>query len=446
MVIRILSAALAVALCAGPVGADAQAVSDSVTALNRSGRWPDAARRARASLANTANAEERCTLRAGMLHALARMGLAGPAAEELKTFDRECASSAAARQRARDLAEIRALVDLPPLPTTGLDFSSVDHFWGMVDRLQRGETGTEEQWRALLTSPGYRLALDNVPTLREDITIAFSPARRSAFDSLTAQLTDRAYRLRHLARALPLRGALDALRDSLARSPAIQQGVSGAQRFLPANATSGEPPLVAVAIFNNDGYAGPSGAIVDLLYIRENGLVDLLSHEFHHVYGDRYNKVRRPPPDSADAQLVAALSALMVEGIADLIDKPHPLISRDTTMASYVTRYNDVYARTPAILRTVDSLLVTVAGNPAQMRPVGQRVRTLLWSNSHPNGAYMARTIHETLGRDALMPGLENPFVFIKAYATAEQRRGNPAPFSPRAIAVLNALEMKYRR
>ena len=65
---------------------------------------------------------------------------------------------------------------------------------------------------------------------------------------------------------------------------------------------------------------------------------------------------------------------------------------------------------------------------------------------SHPNGAYIARTILETFGKDSLMVGVYSPFAYIRTFRSAEAKRGNPPPFSPEAIAVLDAMEKRYVR
>jgi hypothetical protein len=125
---------------------------------------------------------------------------------------------------------------------------------------------------------------------------------------------------------------------------------------------------------------------------------------------------------------------------------PYPLPLRSNSAEVYVKRYNDTYARTPQILRSVDSLLVVVADSPSVVRAAGTRARALLWSNSHPNGAYVARTIVQTFGIDSLMPAVYNPFALLRTYAAAEKQRGNPPPFSAKAIAVLDAMEKRYVR
>jgi hypothetical protein len=228
----------------------------------------------------------------------------------------------------------------------------------------------------------------------------------------------------------------------------VNEAVALAARFLPPHATEGkDPPLVAFALFRDDAYSlGPLGVIVDLDNVsEEGGLTLLLAHEFHHSYLSALSKIPRLIADQPAAILVNALSNMRNEGIADLIDKPYPLSYPNSPgLSRYAQRYNEAYARTPAVLHSIDSALVVAADDSMQLRPVGRRVQTLLPSSGHYNGSYVAREIYETFGVDSLFPGVTNPFAFLRTYAAAEAKRGNPPPFSPKAVTLLDALERKY--
>lgn len=315
----------------------------------------------------------------------------------------------------------------------------------MVDTLSAGGEPTEGQWASLLSTPGYRLATRFVATARSDMEIAFAPGKRADYDSLVAQGGDRASRLRHLRRAATLRDALITLADSLERTPPIDDAIRNAERYLPPGITGGQaPPLVGIAIFRYDGYAAPAGTVVDLLYVYDNGLVSLLSHEFHHVYAGQLNEASFPPADSPDAPLVRVLLALRNEGTADLVDKPHPLVPRSSGMQRYATRYNAEYARTLEVVQRFDSLLTAVNADPGQIGAAGRLARSLFWSNGHAHGAYMARTIDEVLGRESVFESLRSPFTFLANFAEAVRLRGGGSVFSAAALAVLDELDQRY--
>jgi len=331
---------------------------------------------------------------------------------------------------------------------SALDFSGVDRFWQIVDILSRDSEPTESQWQALLATPGYRLAATNLgPVFRPDFDIAFRPSRHAELVRLTGDSDDRALRLEHLVQAVRERPALVALRDSLARGTPIADAVRRAAQLLPPGATThGEPPPVAFALFKDDAYSLPAGVDIDLLYARRVPLALILAHEFHHTYVNRLNKPVPPGAPHADAALRDALYAARNEGIADQIDKPYPFSSPIPAMASYVARYNAEYARTPETLHEFDSLLTIIADDPRKMDDLGMTAQMLLWSNGHPNGAYMAREIIATFGVDSLFPGVRDPAAFFRTYAAAERAHGRPSPFSPKSWRVIDSLEANYWR
>lgn len=334
-----------------------------------------------------------------------------------------------------------------PLPNTGIDFSAVDEFWRIGAVLSKDVEPSDAQWHALLTAPGYRraqIALGNV--IRDDLRLAFKPSLRAQFDSLTNLADDRASRLTHLARAASLQPQLAAFRDSLSRSDFVREAVRTTAKFLPPGATNaGDPPLVAFALFRYDGYSVGPGVVIDLLKAYESNVVLFLAHEFHHTYLHRANGPALPSARNHRA-LREALEQLRSEGIADLIDKPHPLSSTSPARAAYVKRYDEEYARTPAVLRELDSLLAAAARDSALIESIGKRARVLLWNSGHAHGAYMAREILTTFGVDSLFPGVANPAAFLRTFAAAAEKRGHPRPWSSEAMSLIESLERKYWR
>ncbi len=439
---------LAVAQAPSMQGSSSAAVpsADSAAKLNRAGLWHDAMMVARMRMP-VATADEKCSLRIDILESEERMGLLEGAASEFKTFDPQCGESAAARARAGELTRVRSETTLPPLPTTGLDFSGVDEFWRLADQLTKDVAPSEDDWHRFASSVGYRLSLQLVPTTRLDMEIALRPSRGAEFDSLTKIANDQADRLRHLRSTMTHRVALTSYRDSLARSLPIDQAVATMARFLPRHATDGKtPPLVAFDVFRDDAYSlGPRGVVIDLDHVyEEGGLVELLAHEFHHSYLSAMSSLRDPDGDSS-AALYFALRNMRNEGIADLIDKPYPLsYPKSAIMSAYAKRYNEAYARTPAVIHSIDSALVVAADDSTKLPAVGRRVNGLLPSSGHYNGSYVAREIYETFGVDSLYPGVYDFFAFLRTYASAEAKRGNSPPFSPKAVALLDALEKRY--
>jgi len=442
------AANLAAAQAPAPQGSAAGAppAADSAAKLNRAGRWRDAMAVARLRGA-VATPDEKCSLRIDIFESMVRMGWLESTASGFKSFDSQCGGSAPARARAAEVARVRSEATLPPLPATGLDFSGVDEFWRLADRLTRDVEPSEDDWHRMFSSVGYRLSMQQISSTRSDMEISLRPSHAAEFDSITKAPDFQAGLLRHLRATMANRAGIARYRDSVARSLPVEQAVALAARFLPPHATEGgSPPLVAFTVFVDDAYSlGPAGVVIDVDHAYENGgLTTLLAHEFHHTYLSTLSSLRDPAGDSATT-LYYALHNMRNEGIADLIDKPYPLPPGNTAdRAAYAKNYNQSYARTPAVLHSIDSALVVAADDSTKLPAVGRRVRELLPSGGHFNGSYVAREIYETFGVDSLYPGAHNFFAFLRTYASAEAKRGNPPPFSSKSVALLDALEKKY--
>jgi hypothetical protein len=423
-------------------------VADSATRLNRLGKWDDAATLARATLRANVGIDEQCGLLFSLAYADAHIGRLDDAGATLEKFFERCRTVASATQYESAAADLHREVELPPLPRTGLDFSGVDAFWPVADILAADREPSEAEWTALFRTTGYRMAVRVSSTLRRDMEIALRPSRRAALDSLR-RLTANSVpsRAEHLANVYADRAALTAYRDSVAHGLPIERATARTSRFLPPHATDGKaPPPVVFAFFADDAYSLPPDAIVvDMEHVRVGtDLTLMLAHELHHWFLAGLDALNFPSGPDPSVGLVRALTFARNEGIADLIDKPYPLSRQGTVGAVYSRMYNEAYARTPAVIRSIDSALVVAAEDSTKLQAVGMRVQQLLPSSGHFNGSYVAREIYETFGVDSLFPGIANPFAFWRAYAEAEVKRGNPNPFSPKAVALLNALEKKY--
>lgn len=430
---------------AAPTLAQTRPVSDSVFALNRVGKWEQAGRLAEASMPAAPDIEERCALFVGGLYASVRMNKFANGPQLLKAFDGMCANTATARRMARDIEAIRRDLSIPPMPTTGVDWSAVDQFWMAVDTLSRDIEPSPAQWRALTTAPGYRIAVISHPNIARDIAIAFKPSRRSQRDSVLARRTDDSATISHLLVAAAAREDLKRYRAALEPlvGDTIAYAVKNASRFLPPGAVDRPPPLVTFTIFASDGYSQNPGIVIDLYHARENGLGDFLSHEFHHSFAgnlDRATFVANSP----DTRFYQAIRQLKNEGIADMIDKGRHPLTATPGMQWYADGYNAAYDKTQTTLKVLDSLLVAAGSDSAKLVDAGARAQRMLVYGSHPNGAYMAHTILDAFGRDSLIATVPNPFAFVRMYERAEAKRGNPSPFSAGGHAALAAIEARH--
>ena len=430
-------------LAAAPLAAQLQPIADSAAAARRAGQWETLARLAQKGIAASTTTDDRCRFGLDGLLAQTRLWRYASAPSQLSTFDARCRSSAIATADAATLEEIRQELKLPPMPVGPVDWTAVDEFWRMVDTLSRGIDPQRSQWRSLMATPGYRIAMISHPEIQRFIDVAFRPTRRAERDSILRSHTDDSATVAHLVYVGAARAELVRFRAQLEprMTDTIAIAVKNAARFLPPGATDGvAPPLVTITFFASDGYSQQPGIVLDLQQVRENGLTGFLSHEFHHSFSSRVDRARAPT--GAYAPLYGPLRSLRNEGIADMIDKPHPLTG-PSGMQWYVTAYNSLYDATPAKLKTLDSLLAAAAADSTIANAAADKARALLPYNAHPNGAYMARTILETFGADSVIAGVYSPYRFIRTYVAAETKRGHPSPFSPASLALLDALERR---
>jgi len=412
---------------------------DSVRRLSEAHRWMAAIALADRGIAASPRMESSCALMVELLDASAHTGNYEGTARGFEKFDARCASSPVARMRSADIARIRADITLPPLPKSGFDFSAVDRFFDLADVLSRDAEPTDAQWRAFFITPGYRF--HTMDEFRELMPLAFRPSLAAKRDSLSRANRGAAGFIGYLLDVNAHRTDLKRWRDTVPLRAIAEHGAARTLAFMPKGYTP-TIPLVAFGVFGACGFSvGTPGVVLDNLYAMRSDLELFLGHEFHHSFDAGISRIGPEFTDGPDIPLYNSLVWLRNEGIADLIDKPYPLHHTDTL---YQRQYNALYARTPATLRAIDSLLARVGSDTALLRATGYRVRSMLPSSGHASGAYIARTVYETFGVDSLTPALYNPFALLRTYAAVEATRGNSAPFSAATLALLNDIERKH--
>ncbi len=439
-------ASLLVTGASAHLAAQTGSLADSAMTLVRAGLYDQATKLAIRGVAETPSNDERCGLMFSVMYGLTRQGEIDIAREQYRTYDQQCSPLESSAKYLSDLEILRVEWSMPPIPRTGFDFSSVDRFWGIVDTLSRGIEPSSHLWRALLARPGYRMVLRQDDGLQRQIDIAFRPSRQAERDSLVRTPSFDSTVISHLIDARNHRAELIAMQAELAKTlpDSIAAAVANATQYLPQAASHRHlPPFVAFGLFYNDSLVQDEGVVLDLLRARSTQLVPFLSREFYRAYASAYAP-DASPQNPTDAALYHAVRQLRNEGIADLLDKPYPLQANGTLSDSFAKAYNAAYARTPLVLRSLDSLLAAAYDQPADWRTFGAQAQTLLVSGSEPNGAYMAREVLNTFGRDSLVEAASNPFRFVRMFVAAEQQHGNAPPFSPKAVAMLDLMEKRW--
>ena len=341
------------------------------------------------------------------------------------------------------LAGVAACSGTSTTPNPSFDFSGIDAFWSVVDTLERDRQPAPEQWDQLFATPGYAALLASEferAYFERLFTIAYMPSMR---ESLSTELEGRNGRnLRHYLLARELRDSLAAQVERLRTEPLCERALERTAAFLPQPPADGCPP-VSFVIFANDG-RGYDPIVIDLRASMTWDIEPFLAHEFHHWLRNRrlaFDEAAVGPDDEA---VLRTLNQIQAEGIADQIDKAGWIADPSLTPAGaegYAARYRDNLAATPALLRSVDSLLCR-HGTGSEGTAAGERMQEIVPQSGHPTGFYMAAAIDGGLGRAALTGDFANPFLFFARY---QEVADGPRPaFSACAQAALSELRRRY--
>lgn len=342
--------------------------------------------------------------------------------------------------------------------STVLDVSGVAAFWRVCDPLAEGETPSEAAWEQYFATPGLTAFLQREPRRRASLTMAIplacDPARAAEADSMvTAGGYVGEWLVPHLRRVAAARAQTADFLAQIDLDATLDEARHRVQAYLPAGLTEAHaPPPVSVTHFVVGGRGYRERIVSDAVELMEMyDPVAFFAHEFHHSYRAR---VARPWGEIAEEHraLVNLLVRLEEEGIADRLDKAHvPTLSEadlDRRYPSPLYRafhadYQRHYAEVPRWLSQLDAALVAAVGAPEAAADAGAQLAREVPFGGRPAGAYMARRIEETLGRERLVATVGDPFAFLLAYQDAA-RRGNGPPLSAEALAAVQTLQRRY--
>lgn len=345
-----------------------------------------------------------------------------------------------------------------------IDATGLDQFWRIHDLLAADTAPTDEQWEAMFTAPGYA-QLDRVERrsawMKPVFAMAYQPSIRDEqrdWGRLEEYVTTMV--LPHLRQVGEHRDELGAFVSQFSGPETLETAIAAAQQWLPEGAADPAlaPPAFLV-IVDGDGKALGSSIVMDAY-----GLscypepVHFLAHELHHIFRGPLELVRHEEVEPAHLALITVLTQLEEEGVAEMIDKPaitfgdEPLperTKRHPMMSMVWSRYQRIADDAPELLRELNNALTTIAQNPINAGPEGERIASLIPPMTrHSLGMFMAHTIEQRLGRDVLIETVGDPFAFALAYAEATYVENNDLTrtpsFSDDAIDLLVHWQEKY--
>jgi hypothetical protein len=307
------------------------------------------------------------------------------------------------------------------------NFESAQKVLEIASVLSEGNTIEQRDWKELFNSAGYRHYLvysDSTrkkELIKEAMVTAFLPTNKKVLDSLLQipiTLDVNYLKLSLTKNFDELKRNLASAKDFLKKTnfeQILADADSLAKTFLPISVQDSLPELYPVyAIASN-----PDGAVINnsicldlnlMLQMGKEGLIKFIAHEYHH----NYRKLNTKDFDNA---LMVELNKSHQEGLADLIDKEKPPLSKSVLFPQSILQiYNDDYQRTPENLRVLDSLVVGYIHNRIDSATYHKMIRNYFKFGGHTSGIYISFLIEEKAGKASLIESYNNPVAFIYIY------------------------------
>ncbi len=330
------------------------------------------------------------------------------------------------------------------------DFSGTRQFLKILAFLEVDLEPISAEWDLLFETPGYRTLLHEEfkrDFFIKNFRLAFMPSKAWELgEALKSTERTKIGYIEHYLRVKSMKDKILAQLRKLEETPLAEAVAAKASSFLPP-AKCADLPGVSFLIFGNDA-RGYSRVVVDIVFSieAESVLPLLLAHEFHHFYRNKILAFDPRLVGAEDKSIVWLMNQIQAEGIADQIDKPF-WFYRENAVPSYqafALKYREFVERSPKTIRAMDQLFCRMWESPRNKRGMGSKFLKIVPMSGHPTGFWMANTIQEELGREALIREVGNPFAFFRLYNQAAiKKRGVPS-FSEEAMSLISSLAKRY--
>lgn len=331
-----------------------------------------------------------------------------------------------------------------------IDFTGVEEFFKISEILERDSDPTEEQWEKLFITPGYK-ELTKSEFSKEffikSFNIAFKPSNKIKLEEAINSSQGISRFLQHYVSVKNNKSKILDKIEELKSTDFQDRIIQYVSKFLPSNKIENYP-TISFVVFDNDA-RGYSIVIMDILFSLCLGetLPLVLAHEYHHYYRNRLLEFDLDSLDSVDVHLVSAVNQIHAEGIADLIDKEQWLKEKikGTEYEMYAQKYWQYVQQSPEIIKQMNGILIKIANSSDEAEELGKEFERLSPMSGHTLGYFIAKTILDEMGIEAVISDLGNPFMFIRKYNEAVIAKDKmEMSFSQEAMNLLNELERKY--
>ncbi len=331
-----------------------------------------------------------------------------------------------------------------PKPAAAVDLSGVRLFLDLTAQLEQDKEPTPGQWEALFATPGYAALTKSEFTKEffvERFKMAFMPSRKADLEAQMKKDTGFwAQFLPHYVKARQMRKEIERRVAEMATAEFTDEAIRRASAFLPSPMPSG-PPAVAFVVFGPDA-RGYDPVVIDILFLNDREeFLNMVAHEFHHWYRNRI-----ATDLTRDEAILWVIQQVALEGTADLINVPAWIDKPVETLDPSDRLFVEWYQKSGEVIGTMDRLFAQMQDGAANRQDLGTQLRKAVPRSGHPTGYFMARTIVDTLGKDAVIRTVSNPFAFFRTYNDAAKRKGHGMPvFSEKAMQFLRSLEKRYQ-
>lgn len=312
-----------------------------------------------------------------------------------------------------------------------VDVSGVDQFWRTADRIAAGERLAAADWDAFFAHPGYRFTQEagqRRPVIELCMQAVFAPDGDVPAALATRPNPQRRAQLyadtcAHMAAARARRAEINAMLASGAVDEMLANAVNAAARWLPEGATqNAAPPRVYALLFEPQGFGRRGEIVVDALYVLQRPAAQnaqFIGHEFHHGFREAYQRLTWA--EGAEP-LMQQLDRIVHEGTASMVDKA-PHIRAGAIPFGYPETFLESVREAPQRLAQIDAALAALALTPEGYATAANVVDEADPSGGHLNGVFMAMTIEDAFGRQAVIDAISGPVPFFEAYQRAAHER-----------------------
>ncbi|ANQ49926.1 hypothetical protein MY04_2557 [Flammeovirga sp. MY04] len=342
-----------------------------------------------------------------------------------------------------------------PKKQTQIDFTTVDSFFIVKEKLQKEELPSEEEWDQLFNSTGYKVA--GRDQSREGyiklIKLAYYPPSQSEKDSILqftlkedlSNMQDYFLKItvENFIKVGEMEKELLTYREQYDFDQKIDAAKEKLKDFLidPTDSLI-TVPSISAAIFEPEAYAYPSGIVIDLnksFQDSDEELIGFFSHELYHMYRSKFGNKEYANHNG----FTRAIEKLHNEGVADLIDKQDTVFDSKLYPKQFTDIYGEAFNSTSQTLEQFDVLTCKFVKGEISEEEYNSTTQNMFVFGGHPNGFSMTRSIVKNGQKEALVTNFANSLVFIRLYNEAAKVQGKYV-FSDELMTYVDQLEDQF--